>query len=255
MQTPIWLSCRVPSYREFGEIALEHIASLGIHWVEIRCPAPEDLTPRLDELSRFNLQAATMQGRLDLTRDDIADQLEPLWPVFARFKCSRMLLATLPLDLPKDVQYGRLRTAAECAAEAGVTILLETHPDLATHGDDSKATLAAVDHPALKINFDPANIYFYNQKRDAVRELEAIAPHVGGVHLKETNGQYNQWHFPALGTGIVDFAGVFRVLDQAGYDGPYTLEIEGIEGEVRSERLITSRVAESVGYLRGLGRL
>lgn len=254
-QKPIWLSCRIPSYRDYESIALEHIASLGMQWVEARCPAPEDVAARVDELNQHNLRAATLQGRIDLTKDNIAEQLAPQLSAFASFDCQRLLIATPPLDIPFDVQAERLRIAAECATEVGVTILLETHPNLATNGEDSLRTLAAVDHPALKINFDPANIYFYNEGRDAVRELEQIAPHVGGVHLKDTNGAFKTWHFPALGRGIVDFKGILRVLDEAGYDGPYTLEIEGIEGEQTSERLKTSRVAESVGFLRGLGRL
>lgn len=253
--TSIWLSCRIPSYREFEAIALEHVAMLGIQWLEIRCPQADQVDARLAELQQFNLRAASMQGRVDLTQDNISEQLASQLPAFKKFDCSRMLIATPPLEIPKDVQYQRLRQAAECAADSGVTILLETHPNLATNGEDSRRTLESVDHPALKINFDPANIYFYNEGRNEIDELKAIANDIGGVHLKETNGQFNTWHFPTLGTGIIDFAGVFQELDAIGYDGPYTLEIEGIEGEERSERLITSRVAESVGYLRGLGRL
>jgi sugar phosphate isomerase/epimerase len=53
---------------------------------------------------------------------------------------------------------------------------------------------------------------------------------------------------------VVNFSGIFEALDAAGFDGPCTLEIEGIEGEQRTERLVCDRIAESVGYLRGLGR-
>ena len=252
---PIQLSCRAPSYREFEAIAFEHIASLGIQWVEIRTPAPDQVDARVAELAQHGLKAATLQGRVDLTNDDIAGQLAPQLAAFKAFDCTRMLIATPPLEIPFDVQAQRLRTAAELAAAVGVTLILETHPNLATNAADSLRTLQAVDHPALKINYDPANIYFYNEGRDAIQELEPIAQFVGGVHLKDTNGAYKTWHFLPLGRGVVDFTSLFRVLDAAGYDGPYTMEIEGIEGEDRTERLITSRVAESVGYLRGLGQI
>ena len=43
--------------------------------------------------------------------------------------------------------------------------------------------------------------------------------------------------------------------DGVGFAGPYTLEIEGIEGEPRTERSVCDRIAESLGYLRGLGRV
>jgi inosose dehydratase len=106
----------------------------------------------------------------------------------------------------------------------------------------------------VRINFDTANVYFYNHGVDAVAELERLAEFVAAVHLKDTDGGYRHWHFPALGRGVVDFGGVFRVLDEAGYAGPYTLEIEGIEGEERTEALVCGRIAESVEFLRMLGR-
>jgi sugar phosphate isomerase/epimerase len=53
---------------------------------------------------------------------------------------------------------------------------------------------------------------------------------------------------------VVDFAATFEVLDEAGFDGPCTLEIEGVAGETATQELVCERMAESVEHLRGLGR-
>ncbi|MBN2445168.1 MAG: sugar phosphate isomerase/epimerase, partial [Phycisphaerae bacterium] len=84
-------------------------------------------------------------------------------------------------------------------------------------------------------------------------ELRKVLKCVGAVHLKDTNGGYHTWNFPALGRGVVDFRRTFELLDSVDFTGPFTMEIEGIEGEKKSERLICDRIAESLGYLRGLG--
>ena len=51
------------------------------------------------------------------------------------------------------------------------------------------------------------------------------------------------------------FQEIFALLDQAGFSGPCTIEIEGIEGETKTEQLVRDRIAESVAFLRRLGRL
>ena len=158
-------------------------------------------------------------------------------------------------EIPLETACERLRAAGAVAAEHGVTLSLETHPDLVTNAEVALATMQAVDHAHVRVNFDTANVYFYNRGVDAVEQLRALGPHVASVHLKDTDGGYRNWHFPALGAGIVDFASVFQVLDAAGFSGPCTLEIEGIEGEDRTEQLVRDRIAASVEHLRVLGRL
>ena len=55
-------------------------------------------------------------------------------------------------------------------------------------------------------------------------------PHLAHVHLKDTTGGKGNWNFPAIGDGVVDFARVLEILREAGYAGPYSVEIE-FQGE------------------------
>ncbi len=249
------IACRTSSYAPFEASAYEHLAGLGIRFVEIPVPRPREVEAVRAALQRHGLSASSMHGECEVRRADVAGQIADQMPVFGVFGTKVMFVSVKAEDVPLPTVYARLREAGEVAAQHGVTIVLETHPDLVTNAETALATMHAVGHPNVRINYDTANIYFYNRDVEGVAELQRIVPFVGALHLKDTDGGYRQWHFPALGRGVVRFRDVFRILDDAGFSGPCTMEIEGIEGEVRTERLVCDRVAESVGYLRGLGRL
>jgi sugar phosphate isomerase/epimerase len=249
------IACRTSSYAPFAALAYEHLADLGIRFVEIPVPPPGEVDATRAALQRYGLSASSMHGECDVAQPDVAGQIAAQMPIFAAFGTRTMFVSVKAGRTPLGTAYSRLREAGEAAGRQGVTIVLETHPDLVTGAEVALATMRAVNQTNVRINYDTANIYFYNRDVDGVDELRRIAPYVGAVHLKDTDGGYQHWHFPALGRGIVRFADVFRVLDQAGFSGPCTIEIEGLEGETRTERLVCDRIAESVGFLRGLGRL
>lgn len=249
------IACRAQSYAPFEYLAYEHLAGLGVRFVEIPAPAPDDVAATRTALERSGLSASSLHAAGDVRRDDFVDRLAAQLPVYEALGTRIMFVALKADDTPRAVVYDRLRRAGDRVARQGVTIAIETHPDLAVNADEALATLEGVNHPHVRLNFDTANVYFYNRDVDGVEELRRVAGYVAAVHLKDTDGGYRKWHFPALGRGIVRFPEVFRILEAAGFQGPYTLEIEGFEGETKTERLICDRMAESVGYLRGLGRL
>jgi len=249
------IACRTSSYGSYEALTYEHLASLGLRHVEIPVPLPDQIEPTKAALTRFGLTASSLQAECDLSRPDVAERVEAQMPAFAALGTRIMFVSAQAGETPRETAYARLRAAGDVAARHDVTIALETHPDLITNGDVALQTMRAVDHPHVRINFDTANVYFYNQGIDGVAELRKVVEYVAAVHLKDTDGGYRSWHFPALGRGIVDFREIFATLDAAGFAGPCTLEIEGIEGETKTERLICDRIAESVAYLRGLGRL
>ncbi len=249
------IACRTSSYGPYEALAYEHLASLGLRHVEILVPAPDQIEATKAALARFGLTASSLQAECDLSRPDVAEMVEAQMPAFAALGTRIMFVSAQAGETPRETAYARLRAAGDVAARHGVTIALETHPDLAANGDIALQTMHAVDHPNVRINFDTANVYFYNQGIDGVAELRKVVNYVAAVHLKDTDGGYRSWHFPALGRGVVDFREIFATLDAAAFAGPCTLEIEGIEDETKTERLICDRIAESVGYLRSLGQL
>jgi inosose dehydratase len=148
-----------------------------------------------------------------------------------------------------------LRRLGDFAVQCGVTLALETHKGPTQNARAMLALLGEVDHPQVRLNFDTGNIAYYNHGADVCRELEQVKHLVSNVHLKDNRGGFEEWHFPAVGDGGgVDFAGVRRILDAAGFAGACTIEIEGIGGEREpglEER--HQRIKRSVAHLRACG--
>jgi len=151
--------------------------------------------------------------------------------------------------------YGILSKLGDIAHKSKATFVLETHPDLVTNGDIAVETMRGVKHPNIMLNYDSANLYYYNEGIDGVAELKKMLPWVGAVHLKETNGKLKTWYFPGLheGEGIVNFPEIFRICNRAGFYGPFTMEIEGIEGETLTKEKACARIADSMTYLKSIG--
>jgi inosose dehydratase len=148
-----------------------------------------------------------------------------------------------------------LRRLGDVAGSLGVTIALETHKGPTQNAAAMLALMAEVDHPHVRLNFDTGNIAYYNRGADPAAELARVASLVRNVHLKDNRGGFEDWYFPALGVGgAVDFRRIREILDAAGFNGPYTIELEGIGGEPEpglEER--QDRIRRSIEYLRTCG--
>jgi len=148
-----------------------------------------------------------------------------------------------------------LRSLGDVAAATGTLLVLETHKGPTQNAAAMLDLMNDVDHPAVRLNFDTGNIAYYNQGLDPCRELEKVKDLVRNVHLKDNRGGFEDWYFPEPGAGgAVDFARVRRILDELGFAGPYTVEIEGIAGEPEpslEER--HARVTRGAAFLRSQG--
>ena len=118
---------------------------------------------------------------------------------------------------------------ADVAEEVGIIVALEVHGDIMATGVKTIPLLEKIGRDSIKVNYDTANVEFYGGVK-AVDDLAAIAPHLAHVHLKETTGGKGVWNFGAIGSGVVDFARVLQILEEAGYTGPYSVELE-FQGE------------------------
>ena len=252
---PNILACRPGSYRDHRKVAFAHLAEIGVRYVEIPLPPPNEIADKRTELDRHGLTASSVQAPLNLKEPTVGESYKTVAATTRDLGASYIFVSAKKDDLDADVAYARLRDVGDACAQHDVTLVMETHPDLVTNGDIARETMEGVSHPNVLVNWDTANVYYYNESIDGVAELKKVAEHVGALHIKDTNGAYRAWHFPTIGDGIVDFVAVFRTLSEAGFEGPCTLELEGIEGENLNEDQAKQRVADSVAYLRRLGVL
>jgi len=247
------LSCNLGSYRRFQDQALPHLQSIGVKHVEVRAPELDAVAELADKLAAHDLTATTVMAACPVDREDLPELLDKACASAAALGAKVVFVSAKAGDTPLDVAYARLRAAGDAAASHGVKLALETHPDLCDNGAKMVATMKAIDHPNVGVNFDTANIYYYNEGVDGLAELKTAIEQIVSVHLKDTNGGFKTWYFPTLGEGIVDFPGAFAALNARGFEGPFTMELEGIQGVELDEAGQLQHVADSVAYLRGAG--
>jgi sugar phosphate isomerase/epimerase len=243
------LACNVYSYGRYRQRAFEHMQATGIRYAEVSIGKPEDVDDWLRQAEPYDVQISSVICPCDVSSDEGAESFAAIAQAVKRVGAGIAFVSVHAGDLPLPDVYRRLRRIGDIAAEAGLKVAMETHPDLITNGDIALQTMHAIDHPNVGINFDTANIYYYNEGRDAVTELRKVLPYVLSVHLKDTNGKPRTWYFPTLGQGVVDFPEVFRLLLQHGLRGPFTMELEGIEGEELTEPQQLERVEQSYAYI------
>ncbi len=122
----------------------------------------------------------------------------------------------------------RVGQVADCFAQRGLTLLLETGQETATTLDQFLGALQANGHTNVAVNFDPANMILYD-KGDPIAALKQLMPHVRQVHIKDarrtaTPGTWGK-EVP-VGQGEVDWPAFLKVLQAAGYQGNLVVERE-----------------------------
>jgi len=187
--------------------------------------------------------------------DDTAEAIKPQLETCAHFGARLCLICIRADQTDRSTIWKRLRHIGDLAAGYGITVIIETHPDLLTNADQTLETIKSVGHPHIRVNFDTANVYYYNENLNAVTELDRIIDYVAGIHLKDSNGKYGIWDFPTLGTGIVDFPAIFELAHEHHFTGPFTIELQGTEGLERNEAQQLQHVADSVAYLKKINAL
>jgi sugar phosphate isomerase/epimerase len=235
------------------QLALERVRALGIPCVEIDLAPGDDAGEARRLLADHGLRAATLTAPCPLAEPGLFDLFAAYCAKAAALGCSGLFTSVHAGEVPLEEAYARLRRLGDLAAAHGLRIGMETHPDLCENGSRAAATLAAVGHPSVGINYDTANVYYYNHGVDTVEEVRKAARHVVSVHLKDTAGGYHDLRFPDFGQGVVDFAGVFDVLGRVGFTGPFTMELEG-EWTTSADPAEQERhVRACAEHLRGLG--
>lgn len=246
------LACRLANYGPHEAAAWTHLPAIGIRHVFMNVPAPGQVEATRKRLAEHGLTAVVLRGETDLSLPAGVDRLAEQLAICERMGVKYLFLSPKRHGTAKAVMYERLRQAGDVARRHGVTIALETHPDLGTNGDVHRETMQRINHPNVRVNFDTGNVHYYNRGTDAPTELKKVVEYVATVEVKDHNGEFEAWHFPALGRGVVDIPGVLRLLQERGYMGPITIEIEGIKGVERTLADLQKDLEDSVRYLRSL---
>ena len=160
---------------------------------------------------------------------------------------------TFGIDDPAqlDHYFQSMARAAAYGAERGVQVVMKPHGGSSGASDEIIAATKKVGHPNFKIWYDAGNIIHYTGK-DPVEELKPIVQYVTGFCAKDCAEPKGEVMIQ-FGTGKVDFAGVFKVLKSAGFNGPIMVECcavgdtpEATAGNARANREFLEKVLAAI---------
>ena len=225
------------SYHTYGhDEALAGIAEAGYKYVELTAvpgwtehvSLEDDPADVRRKLEGYGLEAVSLSGHSDLTTGDGLEHGLKAVRWAAEYGLPIVNTAVgghQSADENESAFLGNIGRLADAAEDAGVVVALEIHGDIMASSDVTIPLLEKIGRDSVKVNYDTANVEFYSGDK-AVDDLPKITPHLAHVHLKETTGGKGNWNFPAIGDGVVDFARVLQILRDAGYTGPYSVELE-----------------------------
>lgn len=150
-----------------------------------------------------------------------------------------------------EVAAAHIKTLVPYLEEYDMELVLELHGEHAT-GVRMQQIVALVGSDRVGINYDTANAIFYGDVC-VPEDLAACIDQVKYLHLKEKAGGRQEWDFPALGKGYVEFPAVFTQLRDKANNSPFSIEIEFTQAGPKDLAEINQAVLDSAEYLKSQG--
>ena len=137
--------------------------------------------------------------------------------------------------------HDRIRELADIAFGKDIMLLLETGQETAKELRDF---LEELNHPAIGINFDPANMILYD-KGNPIEAVLVLAPWIKHVHIKDAirTKQPGEWGMEVpWGDGEVDEKAFLAALKEVRFDGVLAIERESGDDRFGDIKLAAERL-------------
>lgn len=156
-------------------------------------------------------------------------------------------------ETPEEIATFRdtVRAIADEAGEAGIRLCLETDSNLLPTAAIGRGILDEIGHPNVFFNYDPGNVIYYT---GAVPEedIEFALDRLGHVHLKDQRGGKGKTDFPPLGDGEIDLGRIQHRIEESGYTGPISMEIEFTDYQYPNWQTCVDEATRSKAYWESL---
>lgn len=120
-----------------------------------------------------------------------------------------------------------LQQIAPVLRQAGCTLLIENggdgNYDAFALTEQGEQLLRDVGSSPIAFNGDAGNMVSLRPEADAIGEVLKMLPHMRHCHIKDVVKQGDEYHFPAIGQGRLDYSRLIPAL--ATHEIPCTLEI------------------------------
>jgi len=140
------------------------------------------------------------------------------------------------VDLPRGLDWKQnfedqidvLRQMAQaCEAQGSIRMSIEPHPWRLVH--NSAGMLRVIEHvqsPAIGLNLDPSHLFPMGELAHMI--AYEVGDRVFHTHFSDNDGRTNVHWRP--GKGQIDWHALVRALDDIGYSGPLSIELEDVPG-------------------------
>ena len=248
--------------RDLGE-ALDLAANWGIHRYELRegskgrFPAftDEEISLMDRAIEAGAMVTAVSPGIFKGNVEEVQQRQHEIETVFPRaielakrFQCNTII--AFSFDGCDDAPASRLQVLrafeaiAEQAAAADLKVAFENEPQFwIDRPDETIALLEEIGHPALQLNWDPANLHWSGQEPDE-NAFEKLNPYLINLHVKDFTPEDEEVPWRPLGDGIVPWKSLLPLILTKS-------ELEHVTVETHCEPLIENS-ERSIEKLRDL---
>lgn len=245
------------------DVALKGVKAAGYHTIGLLTPMPDDpfigsqateeyLTGLKQKIADSGLTAnmgalhVKPELPLDQAIEDAHQQMD-----HAHFLNLTWLL-TFGVEKREyyDQYYKIMADAADYSHHLKMKLVMKPHGGSSGTAEEIERCLREVNRPNFKIWYDAGNIIYYEGK-DPVEQLKPIAQYVTGFCAKDCGGRRSEVMIQ-FGEGKVDFAGIFKVLKSAGFNGPIFVECAGgktfteVTDDARANRLFLEKTLAAI---------
>lgn len=185
---------------------------------------PEYLAELKKKLAARGLQAnmGSLRSRHNIAREESIREVRQQIDNAHFLKLDYVL--SFGVDKPEEYEhyFKVMSDAAAYAQERNVKLVMKPHGGASGASDEILRCIKAVNHRNFKIWYDAGNIIHYTGK-DPIEEMKPLTAHITGFCAKDC-GEVKGDVMIQFGAGKVDFAGVFRAMKAAGFNGPVMVE-------------------------------
>jgi sugar phosphate isomerase/epimerase len=234
--------------------ALDRIAALKFRGVEIMADRPHLYPPDFDTDALTRLKERLVKNRLSVTNLNsftlfaVGDTYLPSWiepdperrDIRVQHTRASLRMAhflgcgniSIPPGGPLEnmsrkeaigLFHQGLEKVVPLAEELNIKLLIEPEPDLLLERtSEFKPFIREVRSDIVGLNFDIG--HFFCAGEDPAAAFEELFQYVGHVHIEDIGADRKHLHLIA-GLGDIDFPGVFKTMQQLGYQGDMSLEL------------------------------
>ena len=255
--------------------ALEGIAAAGFRYVEIAALRgwtehilpewPREEIERVKQKAKaLGLEIIAMSGHCDLSDPCRLDAFRANMRLARELGCGWIISTTGETDFTpgpggtEDRLIANLRALLPDLEACDLRLGIEVHGAHYGTGEAACRLAKAVDSPRIGVCYDAANAVFWSGV-DPRADLRACLEGMNCCHLKDKIGGKGVWNFPALGGGELPLPELMQTMEDDGFEGPFSIEIEFTEAfslrEKRAEDLAYANrlVRESWDWLHAQG--